>query len=161
MSTQHESWPRELVAAEGYIELGLHERAAEALDRIPTREQDRSEVLAMRLTLYNATAHWSEARDVAARLLDRQPDHAAWWVGCAYATRRTVGIPQAEQLLRRAAVLHPREGLIFFNLACYCAQTNRLEEARELLRRAFELTPALRHLADRDTDLLPLGGRLT
>lgn len=50
-------------------------------------------------------------------------------------------------------VRFPREAAISFNLACYAAQSGDLDDARDCLRRAFELEPGLRQKALDDPEL--------
>jgi hypothetical protein len=51
-------------------------------------------------------------------------------------------------------------GTAFYNIACYHALAHRLEEARPLLRRAFQLRPDLAEFAKQDTDLTALRDEL-
>ena len=47
-----------------------------------------------------------------------------------------------------------------YNIACFQALAGRLDAARPLLRRAFQLNPELAEWAKEDTDLAALGGEL-
>ena len=63
---------------------------------------------------------------------------------------------KAEAFLLRVQPMHPKVGMIAFNLACYASVTARVEEAKEHLRRAIDLDKDVRKLALDDEDLKPL-----
>ena len=65
----------------------------------------------------------------------------------------------AKEILRKAIAKFPKEGVIFFNLACYDCQLGRLDSAKDYLRQASEIDPAWRLQAVEDEDLKPLGLR--
>ena len=56
----------------------------------------------------------------------------------------------------RAADLHPTDGTIQFNLACYEAQVGSLDRAKAHLKRATEIDAKFRLMALDDPDLEPL-----
>ena len=58
--------------------------------------------------------------------------------------------------LLRARAIHSKVGMIAFNPACYASVTGRMEEAKELLRRAIDLDKDVRKLALDNEDLKPL-----
>jgi len=151
---------RDLLAIEGYLELGLPDEAARLLEQLPAPEQAALEAQGLRAQIYLAQKRWPEAAAVAADLIGAQPEEAGWWINCAYATRRSDSVAAAEQILLRAAALHPKESMILYNLACYACVTGRLDEARDRLRRAAALHPAIHELALYDDDLRALRGEL-
>ena len=53
-------------------------------------------------------------------------------------------------------VRFPREATISFHLACSAAQVGGLEDAKDCLRRAFQLDDSLRTKALEDLDFAPL-----
>ena len=83
-------------------------------------------------------------------------DQAGWWINLAYATSSCESIEKAETILLRARELHHDNALIEFNLACYASVTGRIQQARDLLRRAIELDKEIRRPALDDPDLEPL-----
>ena len=56
----------------------------------------------------------------------------------------------------RGAALHPQDGTIQFNLACYEAQLGELDKARSYLARAIKLDDKFRLMALEDADLEPI-----
>lgn len=148
--------PRLLLPAAGFLELGLAADAVEELDALPRAVQNRREVLALRVSAHCAAEEWGKMRRIAATLVDRWPEEASHWISHAFATRRCHDIAEAEAILLEAAVRHPSEAMIHYNLACYAAQTDRPAEALERLRRAMKIEPKVKDLALADPDLLPL-----
>ena len=64
----------------------------------------------------------------------------------------------AKALLLEAAKLFPEDGMIQYNLACYCAQLGQLDFAQEYLDKSYELGDAkqLKLMALDEEDLKPL-----
>lgn len=149
---------RQLGYAEGYLALGIKGGAAEALAEITGPEREATPVLAMWLVVYNEDEDWARASRVGAVLVEREPGVAGFWIQWAYATRRHTGIEPAREILIRGLGLHPREAVFHFNLACYEAQLNRLEDARAFLDTACGLDAEFIELAKTDDDLAPLRG---
>ena len=79
---------------------------------------------------------------VASHLVKVEPENEAWWINIAYSVRRSEGIEQAEAILLRARVIHPKVAMIAFNLACYASVTGRIEDAKERLIRRSACLPA-------------------
>ena len=68
------------------------------------------------------------------------------------------GIEKAKPVLLEAAKLFPDDGMIQYNLACYCAQLGQLDAAQEYLDKSYELGDAkqIKLIALDDDDLKPL-----
>jgi Flp pilus assembly protein TadD len=82
---------------------------------------------------------------VAQRLAEFDVKNVDWAVSYAYATRRVESIEAARKILLNAQQRFPNEPVIPYNLACYEAQLNNLEMAKQYLKRAFELNPENDH----------------
>ena len=149
-------WQRHVLASSGYLELGMLDDAALALEEIEPEDKTRTEVLGARVALYITAKKWDMAAAVASHLVKVEPENEAWWINLAYSVRRSEGIEQAEAILLRAQAIHPKVAMIAFNLACYASVTGRMEEAKERLRNAIELDKDIRGLALDDEDLKPL-----
>ena len=50
----------------------------------------------------------------------------------------------------------PGEAIIYYNLACYECQSNKIESAKQYLKQAFRIDPNWRLEALEDEDLKPL-----
>jgi tetratricopeptide (TPR) repeat protein len=145
-----------LRAAHGYIELGLFEEANAELEEIDPFCRHLPEVLMARLAIYHGLKKWELLAVVAERLAEWNPQEPGFFVELAYATRRAESIHAAHAILTRAASLHPTDGTIQFNLACYEAQMGSLERAKAHLKRATEIDTRFKLMALEDPDLEPL-----
>jgi Flp pilus assembly protein TadD len=149
-------WQRNVLASSGYVELGMLDDAAMALEEIAPEDKTRREVLGARVGIYMAAKKWEMAAAVASHLVKTEPETSGWWINLAYAKRRCEGIESAEAILLRARRLHQDNATIEFNLACYASVTGRMVEAKERLRHVIELDKEVRRLALEDEDLKPL-----
>jgi Flp pilus assembly protein TadD len=122
-------WQKHVLASSGYVELGMLDDAALALEEIAPEDKHRNEVLGARVNLYMAAKKWDMAAAVASHLVKVEPENEAWWIGLAYSIRRSEGVEKAEAILLRAQAIHPKVAMIAFNLACYASVTGRMEEA--------------------------------
>ena len=147
---------RRISFAQGYLALGMVAEAAAELDRLSTLDAQRPEATAVRLAILHEQKKWDEVRDLSRELVQRSPDEAALWVSWAYATRRAESLEAAERILREAAVQHPIEPTIQFNLGCYACQRGDLATARVHVDRAIALDAKFPKLAATDPDLAPL-----
>lgn len=147
-------------AALGWLELGLPAEATRELDALPEEWQKHPDVLELRWAVLAAQRRWDDALPVAEALIEVAPERTSGWLHRAYAMRRatTGGLDKAWAALRPAVDRFPREALIPYNLACYACQLNRLDEARDWLRRALELgeRAQLKQMALGDSDLQAL-----
>ena len=147
---------RLILEAEGYFELGMEAECQRVLAQLLPGDQSRQEVLALRLALAMTAKSWSAAAEIAACLVERDPQDAGWWVNYAYCVRRARSVDEAEAILLRAADLHPEVAVIVYNLACYACVTGRLQEARERLARARKIDKSVEAMALQDEDLFAL-----
>jgi tetratricopeptide (TPR) repeat protein len=129
-----------LNAAQGWLGLGNHLEANEELEKITHKNRVHPSVLAIRYVVYSRAEKWDLAAQIAAVLVTMQPDEPGAWTMLAYATRRKLGggIPQAMDVLTSVVKRFPTIWMIPYNLACYCAQLNRLEECEEWFKSLFE-----------------------
>lgn len=149
-----------LTAALGWIELGNAREALAELDGVSPENQNHPGVLDVRWVALAELKHWDEALAVGRKLVDVSPGNVSGWLHRAYALRRVKGggLPQAWEALLPAAEKFPRQLLVAFNLACYACQMQRLDEARQWLRRAVEIgdEKQVMTMALADSDLEPL-----
>jgi len=142
--------------ARGYLDLGMLSEAEAELASIAAPQSGCAEVQVARVALLHEKRDWQELRRIASELVQRQPEHAGWWVSFAFATRRTSTLADAREILLAAEREHPQEAIIHFNLGCYACQMGEMEEARQRVWRSIQLRGELRELARHDPDLQPL-----
>jgi Flp pilus assembly protein TadD len=150
------SLARVLLEAEGYLELGMFEESAQALAGLPPGVQSQREVMALKVALHMTAKNWAVAAEIAACLVEREPEEAGWWVNLAYCVRRARSLDEAEAVLLRAVVLHASHAIIHYNLACYACVGGRLELAKERLSQALRLDKGVEEMARHDGDLAAL-----
>ncbi len=147
---------RQLSYAQGYLELGMTNHAAEALGQIGEAERAATPVLAVWLAVCTERGEWDKAAEIAAVLCQCEPRVAWHWIQWAYATRRSDSLAAARAILMRGVGLHPLEAVFHFNLACYEAQLGHIDDARAFLDTACGLDAKFVELAKSDDDLAPL-----
>jgi len=147
---------RHLVAAQGFMELGMFVDAANELEEIDTEARALPQVIAFRVAIYTAMEKWDMAEVTARHMAKVAPEEPGWWVHWAYATRRSRSVEHAKNILLDAEVKHPQDANIQFNLGCYACQLGDLKEAKSRVAAAISLDPQFRLAALDDEDLKPL-----
>lgn len=154
-----------LTAAVGWLELGNPAEAGEEISKIAALNLEHPDVLEVRWQICAALKSWEAALEVATILIRKVPEQDSAWLHRAYALRRTKsgGLQRAWDALRPAYEKFPKSALIPFNLACYAAQMDRLEEAWEWLHKAMEAAKdvtVIKQMALADDDLKNLWERI-
>lgn len=150
----------------GWLELGNPAEAQAELDELPMASQAHPYVLELRWLIACAGKNWESGLELARQALRQSPDQVSGYVHQAYSLRRIKGggVPLAYEALLPAADKFPKEEIVPYNLACYCAQMGRLEEGWDWLQRALRVAAGNRLLvvarAFADEDLGPLWERL-
>jgi Flp pilus assembly protein TadD len=122
--------------AVGFLELGMPEDALSELGELPLDQQSSPVALHLKVDALFRLKEWPAALEICLPMLEAHPEDPGWWIQGAYAMRRADSVAAAEPFLRKALELHPKHGLIVYNLACYACVQGRHDEARELLERA-------------------------
>lgn len=156
-----ENLERELLAAEGYYELGMPGEALSILQSLPSHLRGDGRARNLLVCLQIEAKDWAGAAETAHNLVHDNPEDAQHWIHLAYAVRRRDCVTDAEKILRRAIQIHPREWCIRYNLACYAAVQGREDEARALLEEAVALEPSCAFMAREDPDLILLRDELS
>jgi tetratricopeptide (TPR) repeat protein len=138
----------------------MFEEANGELEEIDPFCRHLPEVLVARLAIYHGLKKWDMLAVVAKKLTEWNPQEPGFFNELAYATRRAESIHAAHAILTRAASLHPTEGTIQFNLACYEAQMGSLDRAKSHLKQATVIDPKFSLMALEDPDLEPLWASL-
>jgi len=147
-----------LDAAQGWLGLGDCQSALAELEFINPVLRSHPDVLSVRCDIYTTAMNWPAAVAVAWILVNLAPDKPIGWVRRSFALHWLNRTQQAFDLLLPAVEKFPDIPTIPYNLACYCAQLGRLEEARCWLERSYAIGNAreLKSEARRDPDLAPL-----
>ncbi len=143
-------------AACGYVQLQMFQEANEELEKIDPFLRAAPQILALRIEIYRGLQKWELMSELTRRLTEFDPDNPQWPVSLAYATRRALSIEAAKEILLSAEAKFPTEGVIKYNLACYCCQLGEMEKTKRYLKQAFEIDSSWRMSALEDEDLRPL-----
>ena len=149
-----------LSAAVGWLQLGNLVEAKAELGQISPALATHGDVLEVKLLIQIEEKNWATSLQTARSLIETQPDRALGWLHQAYALRRLPegGLQAAWDALLPAAERFPKEPILPYNLSCYACQLGKLDEARQLLRRAFQIGDKhrMKTMAQADADLQPL-----
>jgi len=144
-------------SAVGWLELGNHAEARAELETLGPEARKNEDVLELSWLIYAEELDWKSALASAESLIGTAPERPSGWLHRAYAFRRVTGggIQSAWESLLPAAEQFPEEPIIPYNLSCYACQMNRIDEAREWLRRAVSSggKARIKSLALADSDL--------
>src|SRR5438067_4907552 len=139
--------------AVGYAQLGMFLEANEQLENIDPFNRVAPEVLVLRIDIYCGLHKWHLMREIAGRLCEFDPSNLQWVISYAYAIRRSESIDAARNILINSLPKFPSEAIIYYYLACYDCQLNRMEAATQYLKQSFRINPDWRLQALEDEDL--------
>lgn len=142
--------------ANGYLDLGMVKEAEEELAAINAEDKDDLDVLRMLNRLHLIGGNWYQLEVVAETLAERRPEDPFGWVNWAYALRELDRNAEAKDVALEALTLHPKEAVIWYNLACYCALLGELKDAASYLREAILIDNSFEEEANTDPDLAVL-----
>lgn len=161
-------WEHVIRAAQGWYELGLSDDAEKELASLPPVLQLAPEVLKLRFHVARARKRFDDALVMASSLIDVAEGEMWGWLYRSQALHWLGRTGESFDLLLPVRKNWPKAFEIPYDLACYCAQSERVEEARSWFTKAMSLTKnqaAVKSMALNDPDLQPLwveiaGGRL-
>lgn len=149
-----------LRAVAGWMELGLPgEGLSELADLAPALRQ-HPEILKIQFSILRPLRRFSEALDTAEQITHHAPGDKWGWLYRSHALHWLGRSSEAYSQLRPLREKFPQAFEVPYDLACYCAQTGRVEEARQLIQECLVLSGAkkdeVQAMARQDPDLLPL-----
>lgn len=139
MAQRNQRLTRVIRQAEGYLELGMPDQAAECLKRRRTvvRHSGRANYL------LGEALRESERYNEAARPLERaaelMPSDIHVHLALAWCYKRTGRLRQAIEALEQALASDPLEAILHYNLACYWSLARDRRRALRCLSRALDL----------------------
>jgi tetratricopeptide (TPR) repeat protein len=144
-----------LLAAQGWFELGNSLEAAAELDTIPTALRAHPDVLELRWQIYAKAGQWEACLDIGRAMVKLAPDRPMSWLRRSVALHGLKQFSEAEDLLFPAVEMFPDNGHIRYDLACYACLLGDNNRAREWLEQAFALANGkhFRLMALSDPDL--------
>jgi hypothetical protein len=136
-----------LNAAAGYLQLGDAMDAWHQLEMIAPLNRAQTEVLSVRLAVCRALKDWALSEDIARLLIAREPHNVMHVVALAEIMGRREGPVAAAAVYEFAIDRFPDFALLRVSLAVELIKAGQVEDAKRVLRMAFELDPDLRLVA--------------
>jgi tetratricopeptide (TPR) repeat protein len=151
---------RRIIAAQGYVELGLFAEAREELGALPEGLQERTDVVEVTVLCLMGEQRWEEALAFARRLCASEPEEPGGFIHAAYCLHEMGRTREAVDVLVRGPASLQGKAVFFYNMGCYRAKLGEVDAAVEMLQKAFSKDESLRRSARRDPDLDALRPRL-
>jgi tetratricopeptide (TPR) repeat protein len=148
---------RIMLAASGWLELGLPGGALEELERLPAPDQQLPAALELKLQARMKCRDWNAAADLARLLCVRLPHEPRYFIHAAYCLHETGDTFAARNQLLSGPKALLEIPLFHYNLACYLWTLGQAERARTHLSRAIAMDESYREAALNDRDLADIG----
>src|ERR1700676_5759587 len=139
--------------AEGYSELGMLEDALGESGQLDSEQQERLEVLRMRVDILLRKQDWEDALRLSLRFCAVNPNQPYGHVHAAFCLHELGRTSEATQHLLDGPASLLDEPVYYYNLACYDTVLGNLEQAKVYLRASFRLDKSFQQLAKKDPDL--------
>ncbi len=149
-------WQRPLLAADGYLYLGMADHALDELESIDDSAQHLSPVLRARIRVLLHLKRWDEANGLSQAGASLYPEENEFTVQRAFALHQLKKGNDAVQVLMSAPEWIRRTGILHYNLACYEAQLGDIGTARQCIQAAIEINSSFKKNARTDPDLARL-----
>lgn len=144
---------RRIVAAQGYVELGLYQEASAELSPLPAAMHDRVDVIEITLLCLMGGHHWVEALALATRLCGQEPAEPGGFIHAAFCLHELGRTAEAVEVLSRGPATLRTKAVYYYNMGCYHACLGHFDKSLTYLERAFEMDGELRQHARKDHDL--------
>ena len=147
---------RALLAAQGYLELGMVEEALAELSSTGTLGFNDPDIIELRLHVLIQGRKWDEAIVAAEELLRIKTDALPAYIHGAFALHETGRTVEARDLLLKGPSLLREDPTFHYNIGCYEAVLGNRDAALASLRQSFEMDKTFRDFAQRDPDLMQI-----
>ena len=155
-----QDYERNINAAQGYSELGMHDEALAELDVIPVELLGKTELVEMRLLILMHARRWKTALQMARKLCQYSPDATGGYIHTAFCLHELGRTREAREVLLKGPPSLLTEAVFYYNLACYDVALGEPEQALENLERSFRMDKKFRSFAQSDPDLSAIWGKL-
>jgi predicted Zn-dependent protease len=136
-----------LNAAAGHLQLGDAMDAWHELEMIAPLNRAKTEVLTVRLAVCRALKDWELAEDIARTLIKREPENVMHIVALAEVMGQREGPVAAAAVYEFAIDRFPDFAPLRVSLAVELVKAGQIDDAKRVLKTAFELDPDLRMVA--------------
>jgi len=141
---------------EGYLELGLAERALETLRRLGDPIEFDPRAMHLWGEALRMLHRYEEAIVPLAQVAEVAPENIHVWLALGWCYKRTDRLDSAIEALEQALLSDPTEALLHYNLACYWSLAGNKRRALECLSEAIEIDPDYLQLVDGEPDFDPV-----
>lgn len=115
------------------------------------------DALEIRWQIYAKEKKWEACVDIAATIVKFAPEKQSGWIQRSFALHELKRTEEAFDNLLPVAERFSDVWTIPYNLACYCSQLQRLDEAQKWFKKAMAIDEkTVKQAAVDDPDLLPL-----
>ena len=142
--------------AEGYLELGMPQRALEALAKIADPKDFTSDALYLQGEALRALERYEEALASLERVAEAVPEDTHVRLALGWCYKRIGRIDRAVDAMERALKVEPKEALLHYNLACYLSLAGDKDRALRHLSKAFTYDPEYRGMVEGEHDFDPI-----
>ena len=142
-----------LRSACGYAELGMARESLAELNAISPGEQERPEVLLLRLHHLMQRASWRRALALSRKLCRVAPDCGAGYLHAGFCLNQLGKTAEARTILLRGPSALRREPIYYYNMGCYEALLGNPAIAKKHLQISFRMDETFRTIAKTDPDL--------
>lgn len=143
---------RALLAAQGYLELGMVEEALAELSSFSPVVGD-PDLIELRLHILMQGGRWAESLLAAEELLRLNPLAIPGYIHGAFALHELGRTAEARDLLLRGPDILRKDPTYHYNIGCYEAVLGNRKEAKLSLEKSFALDETYREFAKKDPDL--------
>lgn len=144
---------RALIAAQGYLELGMVEEALAELSSFSGPFAGDPDIVELRLHILMQGERWTDAFTSAEELLRLTPDAVPAFIHGAFALHEMGRTSEARDLLLKGPPVLKNDPTFHYNIGCYEAVLGNKEAALQSLKLSFALDDTYRDFAKGDPDL--------
>jgi predicted Zn-dependent protease len=144
---------RAILAAQGYLELGMAEEALAELSTLTSLEGGDPDIMELRLHVLMQAKRWTEALATAQELLCIMPEAVSAYIHGAFALHELGRTEEARDLLLKGPAGLHRDPIFHYNIGCYEAVLGNRDAALHSLAESFALDETCRDFAQHDPDL--------
>ncbi|MFN2540996.1 MAG: hypothetical protein ABR514_02355 [Chthoniobacterales bacterium] len=123
------------------------------LNGLDEADQDRPEVLQLRLHHLMHRKRWARALIISRKLCRLAPKCCAGFLHAGFCLHELGKTAQAKALLLKGPAALLKEPIYYYNMGCYDALLGNRRSAQVHLLTSFKMDPSFREIAKRDPDL--------
>ncbi|WP_038158971.1 hypothetical protein [Verrucomicrobium sp. BvORR106] len=153
-------YERSILAAQGYLELGMFQAVWHELQDLPGEYLARPDALEILTLSLMGQLRWEDALRVAQRLCQEAPQEPGGFIHEAYCLHELGNTQGALNVLLKGPPSLRTKAVYFYNIGCYHARLGNRDEALNMLEKSFEMDSSLKKTAKRDPDLVNIKDEL-